>query len=59
MNEKGQILTWQLTRTQGFENIRLLLQQLFWRISSQGYFILTTAVTGKRSYKRFLGQILL
>lgn len=36
MNEKGQIVTWQLTQTQGFENIRRLLQQLFMRLSSQG-----------------------
>ena len=36
MNGKGQIVTWQLTQTQGFENIRRLLQQLFMRLSSQG-----------------------
>ena len=36
MNERGQIMTWQLTQSQGFEHIRLLLQQLFRRLSSQG-----------------------
>lgn len=36
MNEKGQIVTWQLTHTQGFENIRRLLQQLHKRLSAQG-----------------------
>lgn len=29
-------MTWQLTQTQGFENIRRLLQQLSRRLSSQG-----------------------
>ena len=36
INERGQIVTWQLTQSQGFENIRRLLQQLFRRLSSQG-----------------------
>lgn len=36
MNERGQIVTWQLTQTQGFENIRRLLRQLFTRLFSQG-----------------------
>lgn len=35
MNERGQIVTWQLTQTQGFDNIRRLLEQLSKRLSSQ------------------------
>ena len=35
MNERGQIATWQLTQTQGFEKVRGLLQQLFQRLSSK------------------------
>ena len=33
MNEKGHIVTWQLTQTQGFENVRHNLEQLHRRLA--------------------------
>ena len=36
MNEKGHVVTWQLTQTQGFENVRRNLEQLHRRLANQG-----------------------
>lgn len=57
MNEKGQILTWQLTPMQGFENIRLLLQQLFWRISSQGKIVKEFYIDNCCHWKKKLREV--
>lgn len=57
MNEKGQIVTWQLTQTQGFENIRLLLQQLFWRISSQGKIVKEFYIDNCCHWKKKLQEV--
>ena len=57
MNEKGQIVTWQLTQTQGFENIRLLLQQLFWRISSQGKIVKEFYINNCCHWKKKLQEV--
>ena len=36
MNEKGHVVTWQLTQTQGSENVRRNLEQLHRRLANQG-----------------------
>ena len=57
MNERGQIMTWQLTQSQGFENIRLLLQQLFRRLSSQGKIVKEFYIDNCCHWRRKLQEV--
>lgn len=36
MNEKGEVITWQFTKTKGYDEIALLLKKLKQRVASQG-----------------------